>query len=1087
MATTLGSLVLDLQANTTAFLRGMERAENSVQRLERNIRTTFRNINRTVAGVGFLAGGELIQGMGNLVTQFAASADQTGKFADRLGIAVEDLTRFQHAAELSGLSVEVLNASLLRQVNRVAEAAQGTGAARQALEDLGLSAERLASLTPDQQFDEIADAMRSVGSAGRQVQLAIDIWGREGSSMLQIVSAGAGALEDMRREADALGVTLTGDAARSAANFNDALFRLTQTMQGLTNTVLPALLDPLATLFDFISNAIAQFRALGDSIRQNFGEGLDAAGGALERIVRAFAPNAALLISALSSWSAAQSEVNEKVRETARGAPLVIDINQALAASNEEVKESIEDTIDPIEQYTERLKEQLEEIRRAPQYLQALRDWFLQLPPEQAVDAIQLLTAEYARFADEAQSATTQVGAQADEMAQLIENSLDRLDNTFVRFWEDFLRSGVTSLESFRDLALSIAAEVIHAFTTRRLVQAISGFLPGAGGGAGGQDMPAGGGAGADTDAFPTGQVIGQGIAGAIIGALSASSRDTDAVVGAISTGVGTVIGGVIGTFLGGNTILGGIIGGGLAAALVGGSDNPSVRESQIFVGSTPRGVPGQASVNTEGPFGRFLSFSFRRFGGEGQLSNEQVGALLDRLQAASEIAVEIDARVARTLDEMQIRDIARELAQMPEGFLNFDEDVIRDFFRGRFAQVFDAVNETLDGLFLELTSDMSLDEILQLASDIAYLNEQFSEGRQVFTDVAGIVETVNVLMEEFARTGESLGEVLERIARANLILQPLGLQGDTRAGAQFNVGVLQAAGGAGRLQELVSNYLNTFFTAQENLVRQYTDLNNEIPRILADLGTTRDSFVQDFQAAIEAGTLDEQAVVDWLNAGEAIGALLDVERQLADIRRQSTQETIGVINEEIRAVDAQIQAHEDLATQIDAVTASIRETFGRTIENIQLSLLDSQGQYEFFRQEAERLAASLTALADPEAIRQAMEQINQRVGQAFAVLSEEQQQIIGRDFIGFLEETLAVGEQRLQELSEENITQQRALEQERAALMDRLADRMEEAAASNQDAAATFAAASSQFARAAARPREIEVRLIANEDLVGA
>ncbi|MBU2714507.1 hypothetical protein, partial [Zooshikella harenae] len=111
-------------------------------------------------GAGVLAGGATAAF--GLSAWTANRLDPIAKTADKLGIGIEALQEFQYAAERSGVSVQQFNLGTQRMVRRVAEAAKGTGEAKNALAELGLNAQWLGKLKPEQQYEQIAEAMSQV-------------------------------------------------------------------------------------------------------------------------------------------------------------------------------------------------------------------------------------------------------------------------------------------------------------------------------------------------------------------------------------------------------------------------------------------------------------------------------------------------------------------------------------------------------------------------------------------------------------------------------------------------------------------------------------------------------------------------------------------------------------------------------------------------------------------------------------------------------------------------------------------------------------------------------------------------------------
>ncbi len=81
------------------------------------------------------------------------------------------------------------------------------------------------------------------------------------------------------------------------------------------------------------------------------------------------------------------------------------------------------------------------------------------------------------------QSEMDNLSGSGETMATLMEESLKRLDSAAAGMWEDMLKGGNVSLDSLKDMALKTLAEIIHAFTTKKIVANISGMINGTSGG----------------------------------------------------------------------------------------------------------------------------------------------------------------------------------------------------------------------------------------------------------------------------------------------------------------------------------------------------------------------------------------------------------------------------------------------------------------------------------------------------------------------------------------------------------------------------------------------------------------------------
>ncbi|WP_444885964.1 hypothetical protein [Microbulbifer sp. PSTR4-B] len=189
-------------------------------------------------------------GMFGLVKSTADASDQAIKTADKLGFSVEGLQRYRYAAERSGLSVEKFDMSAQRMVRRIAEAAAGTGEAVKAIDELGLDAQWLAQLAPEEQIKVIADAMAGVGSQGDRVRLAMKFFDSEGVGMVNMLRGGRKELESLHQQANATGNVLSREQLQRSEKFVDSWTNMTTTFKGFKNTLATELMPAFTKMLD---------------------------------------------------------------------------------------------------------------------------------------------------------------------------------------------------------------------------------------------------------------------------------------------------------------------------------------------------------------------------------------------------------------------------------------------------------------------------------------------------------------------------------------------------------------------------------------------------------------------------------------------------------------------------------------------------------------------------------------------------------------------------------------------------------------------------------------------------------------------
>lgn len=221
----------------------------------RDMRTEVGRTSRAVVLGATLAGGAVF----GLAASTAKLGDDVAKTADKLGIGTTQLQELRYAAERSGIAAGSFDTALEKMQKNLGEAAGGTGTAKDALKDLGLAAEDLIALSPDEALGVIADRMSQVETAAERAALANDIFGRSGVGMINMLRGGSKGLLLLRADARRTGYVLSEQAARDAEVFQDTLLDTQLVMKGLKNTVG-------AELMPVVTRAMRQ---IGDTLVEN--------------------------------------------------------------------------------------------------------------------------------------------------------------------------------------------------------------------------------------------------------------------------------------------------------------------------------------------------------------------------------------------------------------------------------------------------------------------------------------------------------------------------------------------------------------------------------------------------------------------------------------------------------------------------------------------------------------------------------------------------------------------------------------------------------------------------------------------------
>lgn len=229
MAATASLSVL-LQAVTGDFDKKMKKSSKKVTTMSKVVKVA----SKAFAAFGVAAVAGVTAAIVAMTKAAFTSIDALGKYAQRLGIATEELQKLQFAAKLSaGVTDSTLNMALQRMTRRLSEAAQGTGEAVNAIKELGLSAQALAALSPDQQFRMIADAMARVSSQADRVRLSFKLFDSEGVALVNTLALGSKGLDELGDKLEKTGGLISQEMTLKIAAANDAMALLAETTKAL--------------------------------------------------------------------------------------------------------------------------------------------------------------------------------------------------------------------------------------------------------------------------------------------------------------------------------------------------------------------------------------------------------------------------------------------------------------------------------------------------------------------------------------------------------------------------------------------------------------------------------------------------------------------------------------------------------------------------------------------------------------------------------------------------------------------------------------------------------------------------------------
>jgi hypothetical protein len=267
---TIGELAVNIVANTAGLARGIGDARKGVGAFV----TRMRALPGVQAGINAIARG--FDSVRASVEAALPAIDAVGKFSSRLGMMTEELIALRHAADLTGTSHEAINSGLERMTRRIADAANSSktlrarmlaagaslseiakqeeevGGVSRALHKLGLDTQSMLANSPAKNFEQIADAMKTLPTRAEQVRVAFALFGRQGIQLINMLDLGSEGMSEMRKEAEELGISFSAIEAAKVEAANDAVDRMKKSFSGLGTQLAIVIAPSLQRIADII-------------------------------------------------------------------------------------------------------------------------------------------------------------------------------------------------------------------------------------------------------------------------------------------------------------------------------------------------------------------------------------------------------------------------------------------------------------------------------------------------------------------------------------------------------------------------------------------------------------------------------------------------------------------------------------------------------------------------------------------------------------------------------------------------------------------------------------------------------------------
>ena len=259
-------------------LRSLDRAFDRVSRSAGDVASKVFAPLMAVGGAGLFS-------VASSVQTFIELGDAIDKASQRAGVGTGALQKLRFAAKLSGMDAEEMDRALSKLSGEMGKAASGENKKLpQLFSDLGVSWKDAKGHVKDSAtvFRELSEAIKVNENPAARLQILTDVFGDKlAARLIPLMKDGAAGLDEMSKKAEELGIVVSSDDVKAAAELGDTMDIFHMSLSALQTTIGARLAPVIKRVVERLEDVIGRNKEL---ISQKIAEAVQAFSDALERV-----------------------------------------------------------------------------------------------------------------------------------------------------------------------------------------------------------------------------------------------------------------------------------------------------------------------------------------------------------------------------------------------------------------------------------------------------------------------------------------------------------------------------------------------------------------------------------------------------------------------------------------------------------------------------------------------------------------------------------------------------------------------------------------------------------------------------------
>lgn len=269
----MNKLVLELLADSNGLLKGLDRAQLSVDRFTRASDSAGQSlgsgVNRALesfeglakggaTAAGVLAGGIVAAATAAflMTTNAGKQVEAIDQLSQKTGIAIQSIQGWSVIMAENGFQAETLTGSMRTLSKQMTDARDPASQAATTFDALGISLTALGST--ESTIRAVADKFKAMPDGAEKARLAVTLFGKAGLEMIPMLNRGAAAFDESRAASERFGAVLSGQQVSALNAVDDASDRLGVAMQGLKLQLAATFAGSVQRGIEAVTNGIAR-------------------------------------------------------------------------------------------------------------------------------------------------------------------------------------------------------------------------------------------------------------------------------------------------------------------------------------------------------------------------------------------------------------------------------------------------------------------------------------------------------------------------------------------------------------------------------------------------------------------------------------------------------------------------------------------------------------------------------------------------------------------------------------------------------------------------------------------------------------